>query len=179
MGEEAIVQKKNPERQNKIVQEGVVGSEDDADLPGRDDKEANDANAARQKKHPDEHELESEGAKGAGGVKPVRQVLGVPADPGGQRAVLIVLVHGGEMAPLRIAAGNFGDAGFEVNAEPFPEKKKDTGAHGRAVCCESGTKSRRRKKEGDEAGFEEHAVGLIARKVGGGADEGEKADEAK
>src|SRR6266481_818803 len=105
-------------------------------------------------------------------------MLCVPADPGGQRTVLVVLVHGREMAPLRIAAGDFGDAGFKVNAEPFPEKKKNAGAHRRAAGREAGTKARRRQKERDEAGFEEHAVGLIAREIGGGGDEGEEAEEA-
>src|SRR5882762_10468392 len=83
-----IVQKKNPEGKDEVVQKSVVGGEDYADLPGRNDEEANDATAARKKKHPDEDKLESESAKSAGGVKPVGQMLCVPADPGGQRTVL-------------------------------------------------------------------------------------------
>src|SRR6266851_1912728 len=106
-------------------------------------------------------------------------MLCVPADPGGQRTVLIVLVHGGEMAPLGIAARDFGDAGFEVNAKPLPKKKKNAGAHGRTICREAGTKPRRREKERDKAGFEEHAVGLVAGKIGCGTDEGDKANETK
>src|SRR6266851_6321052 len=177
MGEEAVVREKNAEGKDEIVQERVVGGEDDADLPGRDDEEANDANAVRKEKHPDEDKLESESAKSAGGVKPARQMLCVPADPGGQRTVLVVLVHSGEIAPLRIAAGNFGDARFEVNAKPFPEEKKNASTHGRAVCREAGTKAERSEKKGDKAGFEEHAVGLITGEVRGGADEGDEAHE--
>src|SRR5712664_4444577 len=172
-----IVQKKNPEGKDEIVQKSVVGGEDDADLPGRDDEEANEANAARKEKHPDEDKLESESAKSAGGVKPLGQMLCVPADPGGQRTVLVILIHSGEMAPLRIAAGNFGDARFEVNAKPFPEEKKNASTHGRAVCREAGTKAGRGEKKGDKAGFEEHAVGLITGEVGGGADKGDEANE--
>src|SRR6267378_5181158 len=172
-----IVQKKNPEGKDEVVQEGVVGGADDADQPGPDDEEANDANAARKEKHPDEDKLESESAKSAGGVKPARQMLCVPADPGGQRTVLIVLVHSGEIAPLRIAAGNFGHAGFEINAKPFPEEKTNAGARGRAVCREAATKAGRGEKKGDKAGFEEHAVGLITGEVRGGADKGDEANE--
>src|ERR1700719_244418 len=101
----------------------------------------------------------------------------IPPDPGGQRTVLIILVHGGEVPPLGIAAGNFGDAGFEIDAEPFPQKQKDAGAHGRALRSEARAKSWRREKEGDKAGFEEHAVGLVAGKIRGGADEREEADQ--
>src|SRR6266478_8342811 len=172
-----IVQKKNPEGKDEVVQKSVVSGEDDADLPGRNDEEANDANAARKKKHPDEDEFESESTKSAGSVKPVGQMLCVPADPGGQRTVLVVLVHSGEIAPLRIAAGNFGHAGFEINAKPFPEEKKNASTHGRAVCREAGTKAGRGEKKGDKAGFEEHAVGLITGEVGGGADKGDEANE--
>ena len=80
---EAIVQEKNAEGKDEIVQKSVVGGEDYADLPGRDDEEANDATAARKEKHPGEDKLESESAKSAAGVKPARQMLCVPADPGG------------------------------------------------------------------------------------------------
>src|SRR5690349_15117178 len=81
------------------------------------------------------------------------------------------------MAPPGIAAGNFGDAGLEVDAEPFPEKKKDGGADGLAVGSEARTKSGRGQKKGDEAGFEKHAVGLVAGEIGCGGDEGEKAEK--
>src|SRR5882762_6201217 len=106
-------------------------------------------------------------------------MLQVPADPSRQRTILVILVHGGEVAPLRIAAGDFGDAGLEVNAEPFPEKKKDGGADGWIVGSEAGTKSGRGEEKGDEAGFEKHAVGLVPGELGRGADEGEKAEKAE
>ncbi len=112
-------------------------------------------------------------------MEPVREMLRVPANPGGQRTILIILVHGGEMAPFRIAAGKFGDAGFEVDAEPFPKKKKDTSANGRVGCAEARTKSRGSEEERKKAGFEKHAVGLVAGKIGGGADEGEETDKAE
>ena len=38
-------------------------------------------------------------------MKPVGQMLHIPADPGGQRTVLIVLVHSGKVASLWVAAG--------------------------------------------------------------------------
>src|SRR5258708_30304920 len=104
-------------------------------------------------------------------------MLCVPADPGGQRTVLVILIHSGEIAPLRIAAGNFGDARFEVNAKPFPEEKKNASTHGRAVCREAGTKAGRGEEKGDKASFEEHAVGLITGERRGGAADGDKAEQ--
>src|SRR5712671_7434207 len=104
-------------------------------------------------------------------------MLQVPADPSGQRTILVILVHGGEVAPLGIAAGDLGDAGLEVNAEPFPKEKKDGGADGRTVRSEAGTKSGRGQKKRDEAGFEKHAVGLVAGELGRGGNEGEERDK--
>ena len=53
--EELVVDEKDTERQDQIVQKGVVGAEDYADLPNGDDEEANDANATGKEKHPDEN----------------------------------------------------------------------------------------------------------------------------
>ncbi len=53
-------------------------------------------------------------------MKPVRQVLDVPADPRWQRAVLVVLIHRREIAPFNIAAQQFHNAGLKVDAEPLP-----------------------------------------------------------
>ena len=53
--EELVVDEKDTERQDQIVQKGVVGAEDYADLPNGDDEEANDTNATGKEKHPDEN----------------------------------------------------------------------------------------------------------------------------
>src|SRR6202521_3148267 len=160
-----IVEEKDREGKNQIVEEGVVSGEDDADLPGCDDEETDYADATREEKHPDQDKLKSERGKCGGGVESVREMLHVPANPSGQRTVLVILIHGGEMAPLRIAAGNFGDAGFEVDAKPFPEEKKNTGANGRAACAETRAKSWGRREERKKAGLEKHAVGLVAGEI--------------
>src|SRR4051795_12636333 len=80
-----VVEEKNAEDENEVVEEGVVGGEDDADLPRGDDKKADDAKAAREKEHPDKDKIESKGGEGSGGMEPMREMLDVPADPGGQR----------------------------------------------------------------------------------------------
>ena len=54
------------------------------------------ANAPWEKEHPDQPKFQHQRSGGAGDVKPMREVLDIPADPGGQWAVLVVLVHGGE-----------------------------------------------------------------------------------
>src|SRR2546423_14558462 len=106
------------------------------------------------------------------------EMLDVPSDPGGQRTVLIILVHGGEIPPLRIATGDFCHARFEVDAEPFPQKEKNGGTHGRARCAEPGTKPCGSEEERKEACFEEHTVRLIAGEFRGSGDEGKKTNEA-
>ncbi len=60
-------------------------------------------------------------------MEPVRQVLDVPADPGGQGTVLVVLVHRRQMAPFLVAAEQLHQARFEVNAEPLPLQQEQAG----------------------------------------------------
>ena len=52
--EELIIEKEERQNEDEVVKESVVGGKDDAELPGRDDEETNDAEAARQEKHPNE-----------------------------------------------------------------------------------------------------------------------------
>ena len=122
--EEAVIEQQYAERKNEVVQERVVRRDDDADFPRGDDEEAEKADSARKKEHENESEFQHERAPGRGDVKPMWKMLDVPADPGGKRPVLVVLVHRGEAAPLRVAAKQLDDAGFEVNSEPLPLKKE-------------------------------------------------------
>src|SRR5207302_3301489 len=98
-------------------------------LPWCDDQEAHNSPLPRQKQHPDQSQFERERGIGGGGVKPVRQVLYIPADPGRQRTILIILVHGGHTTPFWISARDLRDTGLEVDAKPFPLQKEDTCAH--------------------------------------------------
>ena len=179
-GEEAaVVEEEEAEGEDEVVEEGVVGGEDDADFPGRDDAEADEADTAGEEKHPDDGEFHDEGAAGGADLEPVGQMLDVPADEGGQGTVLVVLVHRGEVTPLGIAGEQLDDAGFEIDAEPLPLQEEECGARRRGVDAPAGPESARREEEGEEAGFKEHAVGLVAGEVAGGRDEGQEADEAE
>ena len=95
----------------------------------------------------------------------MRQVLHVPANPGGQRPVLVILVHGGEVPPLRISAQNLDHAGFKVDAKPLPLQQEQTGSRNRMPPSEAGTKAGRRKEPGDESSLEQHAIRLVAGKI--------------
>ena len=117
--------------------------------------------------------------RGGADLKPVGQVLHVPADEGGQRTVLVILVHRGEVTPLGIAREQLDNAGFEVDAEPLPQQEEEGGARGWRVDAPAGPESARGEEEGEEAGFKEHAVGLVAGEVAGGGDEGQEADETE
>src|SRR5690242_2056984 len=120
MGEKPVVEQQEREHEYKIIEKRVVRGEDDGDLPRSDYKEQSDANFSGQKSGPDQHEFERERKIRARGMKPMRQMLDVPADPGGQRAVLVILVHRRKIPPFGIAAHDFGDARLEIDAEPFP-----------------------------------------------------------
>ena len=113
-----IIEQKYSQREDEVIEKGVVGSEGDGDLQRREDEEADDAKTPREKQHPDYEQLGEESEKRGGGVEPMGKLLDIPPDPGGQRAVLIVLIHGGEIAPGGIAAEIFCEAGFEIDAEP-------------------------------------------------------------
>ena len=80
-----------------------------------------------------------------------------------------------ERSPLAILR----HARFEVDAEPFPAQQKQAGARRRMSRAQAGPESGRREKQRDEAGFEQHAVRLIAGKILRRADEGKKANEAR
>src|SRR2546427_11307908 len=101
------------------------------------------------------------------------QVMRIPANPGGQRAVLIVLVHGRQVTPLWIAPGDLGYAGLEVNREPNPQQQKEARTRTGVAAAPTGPKSRRGKKQTDESHAQEHAVGLVGGKCLQRADEGE------
>src|ERR1700678_3877225 len=173
-----VVQQEDAQEENQVIEEGVVGGEDDSDLEGRNDAEADEAEAAREKEHPDQCQFREEREEGSGGVEGVREVLHVPADPGGQGAVLIIVVHRGEVAPGLIAARDFHDARFEINPEPFPTQKIKAGSRWRAYSAESGAQPRGCKEERDKSGFEKHAVGLEAGELLSDRDERKKTDEA-
>ena len=111
-------------------------------------------------------------------MKPVRQVLRVPGNPSGQRTILVILVHGGEIAPFRIAAQDFRDPRFEINSEHQPDQQKPAGARRRVGISPARAPSGGRKKQADEARFEQHAVGLVAGKILRGGDEGKKRNQA-
>ncbi len=76
-----VVEEQEAEDQDQVIEEGVVGGENDAYLPWGNNEKADQANAAREKEHEDDDELHDERCAYAGGVEPVGQVFGVPADP--------------------------------------------------------------------------------------------------
>ncbi len=147
-------------------------------MPGCDDEEQEESPGAGEKHDPDESQLQCERSEGRRGVKQGGKLVRVPADPRRERAVLVILVHCGEVAPLRVAARDLCDAGLEVDAEEFPLQEKQTGTRRRMGSPPSGTDPWRREEEPEETGFEEHAVRLVAGKFSRGADEGKKTEEA-
>src|SRR5579885_1915043 len=172
-----IVKKQEAQRKHKIIQERIVRRQNDSNLKRRQDQEADQAAAAGKNKQPAEAEFCDEGEKRQKRLKRVRQLLRVPADPGGQRAVLVILVHRRQMAPLGIVAGQLGDAGFKVNSKPLPLEQEQAGRRCRTGFPQPGAKSRRREEQREESRSQQHAVGLIIRKIARGGDEGEKSDQ--
>src|SRR5277367_4243739 len=105
-------------------------------------------------------------------------MLRVPANPCWQRPILIILIERGEVPPLRVAARDLRNAGFEVDAEPFPKNQIDRSANRRVGLRQARPKSARRNEKREESGLEQHSVGLIAGEISRSADEGKKTYEA-
>src|ERR1700757_16517 len=95
----------------------------------------------------------------------MRQMLHVPPNPCGQGAILVVLIHSGEMTPLRVTAQKLRHARFEIDTKPLPLQEEETYTRRRMRCTQTWVQTWRRKKQGDESGFQQHPVGLIAREI--------------
>src|ERR1700753_2591465 len=105
-------------------------------------------------------------------------MLDIPADPAWQRAVLVVLVHCGQVTPLDIAAEPLHQARLEVDAEPLPLQQPQAHADGRMRGAEARAESGWSEEHRYEARFQQHSVGLIGREVTRCTDECEEAEPA-
>src|ERR1700694_4767230 len=95
----------------------------------------------------------------------MRQILHVPADPGWQRAILVILVERREVPPLRIATQDLRYTRFEINPEAFPDQQKNARARGSAVFTPTRAKTARRKKHRNKSCFQQHSVGLVGGEI--------------
>src|SRR6185312_8180303 len=80
-----VIQQEEAQAQYKIVQEGVVCSDDDANLEWSENAEADNLPSPGQKQHEHQAKLGNQRQKSRGCVEPVRQVLHVVAHPGWKR----------------------------------------------------------------------------------------------
>jgi len=133
----SVVQQEEAEDEHQVVEEGIVGREDDADLEHGADSKAGEAEWPRQPGEPDEDELQDEREERGGGVEAVRELVDVPADPGGQRTGFVVVVHRGQMPPLLVAAHQLDQARFEIDPEPLPAQQEKAGLGRRAIRREA------------------------------------------
>ena len=178
-GEGAVVEQKNGEKEDEVVEKGIVGGEDDADLPGGDEEEAGDTPGPGTKGHEDEDELHEQGQGGGADVEPVGEVPEVPADPGGKRSILVVVVHGGEVAPGGIAGEELDDAQIGSRCGTTPRGGGGSW-RGRGGSRRRGrVGGRRGRRRGRGSRLEQHAIGLVAGEVLGGGDKGEEAQKAE
>src|SRR5579863_2218554 len=104
-------------------------------------------------------------------MEPDRQLMRIPADPGWQRAILVVLVHRAQVAPARIAAKIFCDARFEIDGEPQELQQEERRSWREVALAPTGSPTTGCEKKADEARAEQHPVGLIAGKILCGRDE--------
>src|SRR4029077_21041193 len=112
-----------------------------------------------------QNQFECQCCESSRSVEPVGQMLHVPADPCGQRTVLIILIHSLEVTPLRVSAGDLRHPGFEVDAKPLPLQKEQTGTGWRRRNAEAGAQSSRSKEDCDESRLKQHSIGLVTRKI--------------
>ena len=58
--EEFVIKQQKSENQNDVIQEGIIAGQDDANLPGRDEKERSNSPGPRKKHGEDQYQFESE-----------------------------------------------------------------------------------------------------------------------
>ena len=143
--EELVIEKQNSQRQHQVIQERVVCRQNHANLPRRDDEKANQAHAPREKHHQHESEFHRQRSGRRSHLEPMRKMLHIPADPRGQRTILVVLVHGRQVAPFRVSARQLHHARFEVDAEPLPLQQEPACTQRRMVRAPSRQQAGRRK----------------------------------
>src|SRR5207248_4245717 len=129
--------------------------------PDSRDEEADNPPTPWQRQHPHDPEFKNEGCDNRSRMEPVRQMLGVPANPGWQRAILVVLIHGREVAPLDIVTEQLYRAGLKVDAKPLPLKQEQTCARWRTGSAQPWPESRGSEEQRYNPGFEQHAIRLI------------------
>src|SRR5271157_158963 len=105
-------------------------------------------------------------------------MLDVPADPGGERTVLVVVVNRREVSPSQGVAQYFHHSRLEINAETEPYEQEPTRARGRIPFAEPRANPRRSEKQREEACFEKHPVRLITREILGDANKRKKCNPA-
>src|SRR3984957_19647446 len=106
-------------------------------------------------------------------------MLKIPADPRWQRTVLSVLLDPGVVAPGGVAAFALHHARLKVNPEPLPKQQEDGRARRWTARAPTGQQTFRCKKKRKKAGFEKHAVRLIAGEILRGCYEREETQEAE
>ena len=100
----AIIEQEHTQGENQIVQKSVVRRQDHTEFPGGDNEKAYDSPTAWREEHPNQAQLQSQRGIHRPSMKPVWQVLHIPANPSRQRSVLVVLIHCREMTPFGVAA---------------------------------------------------------------------------
>ncbi len=118
--------------------------------------------------------LDDQGGERDGCLESMGELLSVPADPVGQWTVFIVMIEGGQVAPLRVLAGPLHHAGLKVDLEPEPLKQKQAGPRRWRFPAKARSHSRGRKKKTQKTRGHQHAVGLVGGKVLRRADEGKE-----
>src|SRR4029077_10131112 len=172
-----IVQQKNPKRENEVIQKSIICSQDDSHLQERHEEETDYPGPPRQPEHPRHQQFQAKSYKRGSLVEPMRKLVRVPANPRRQWAILVVLVHGAQIAPGRIAAKIFRDPGFEVNREPQKPQQKERGPRRRLLLSQTWSPAAWREKITDKPRAKQHAIRLIAGKILCCRDKREEANE--
>src|SRR5713101_7530826 len=86
-------------------------------------------------------------------------------------------IHGAQVAPGRISAKIFRDAGFEVNREPQEPQQKQRRSRRRLLLSQARPPAAWREEVADKSSTKQHSVRLIAGKILRSRDKREKADK--
>src|SRR5207244_9762069 len=112
-----IIEQSDAKQEREQVEKTIVAGQENEQLQNHECEAAQMAQPAWKENQEGDHQLDEEHHRGTGLLKPVRQLVGIPADPGGQRLGLVVVEQRGKVVAGRLGGERFNGCGCEQQQE--------------------------------------------------------------
>src|SRR5207244_13475505 len=118
-----IIEQSDAKQEREQVEKTIVAGQENEQLQNHECEAAQMAQPAWKENQEGDHQLDEEHHRGTGLLKTVRQLVRIPADPGGQRLGFVVVEQRGKVMPGGITADQFNRSGFEHQPEQQPAQE--------------------------------------------------------